>query len=67
MFLPRCGWKEGRREKELKDREERVQVNVKGLTGKGRHSNIPLKSGNTSGSGRSFFDFLFKEILLVEK
>ena len=57
------GERERERERELKDRERRVQVKVKCLTGKGRHSNIPLKSGNTSGSGRSFFDFLFKSIL----
>ena len=47
------GGRERERERELKDREERMQVNVKCLTDKGRHSNIPLKSGNTSGSGLS--------------
>ena len=41
------------RERELKHRERRVQVKVQGLSGKGRHSNIPLKSGNPSGSGLS--------------
>ena len=56
------GERERERERELKHRERRVQVNVKGLTGKGRHSNIPLKSGNTSGSGLSliFCSFLLR-------
>ena len=50
--------KEGERERKREREREREKreckyINVKCLAGKGRHSNIPLKSGNTSGSGLS--------------
>ena len=61
MFLPRCGWKEGRGGGGGGGRErverQRKGMEVKCLAGKGRHINIPLKSGNTSGSGLYLVEF----------